>query len=124
MPAPIFTEDARLGPELSAVLRRALARAPGERYPDAAAFGQALALAAGLPPPAETAEIRESFLQAAAFVARAAELSTLRSALDEAIAGRGSIWLVGGESGVGKSRLLDELRTLALVRGTRVPQRA
>src|SRR5262249_6610690 len=32
----------------------------------------------------------------------------------------GSAWLVGGESGVGKSRLLDELRTLALVKGMRV----
>lgn len=30
---------------------------------------------------------------------------------------RGSAWLIGGESGVGKSRLLDEVRIRALVRG-------
>ncbi|MBC7813378.1 MAG: tetratricopeptide repeat protein, partial [Burkholderiales bacterium] len=33
---------------------------------------------------------------------------------------QGSAWLIGGESGVGKSRLLDELRTLALVDGALV----
>ncbi len=118
--APIFTGDARLGPALDAVLQRALARAPGGRFEDAASFARDLARAAGLAPPAETAEIRESFLSAAAFVARETELATLRDALCEARAGRGSIWLVGGESGVGKSRLLDELRTLALVGGTHV----
>ncbi|MEP7124022.1 MAG: AAA family ATPase [Byssovorax sp.] len=117
---PIFSGDARLGPELSAVLLRALARAPGDRYPDAASFACELTRAAGLAPPSETAEIRESFLSAAAFVAREAELATLLGALDDARAGRGSIWLVGGASGVGKSRLLDELRTLGLVGGTRV----
>ena len=31
--------------------------------------------------------------------------------------GTGSAWLVGGESGVGKSRLLDEIRSRAQVRG-------
>ncbi len=117
---PIFSGDPGLGPALSSVLSRALARSPAERYPDAAAFAHDLARAAGLPPPAETAEIRESFLSAAEFVGRDAELGALLAALDEAAAGRGTTWLVGGESGVGKSRLLDELRTHALVRGMRV----
>lgn len=118
--APIFSEDERVGSQLSSVLRRALARSPGDRYHDAATFGHELACAGGLPIPVETVEIRESFLQSAAFVAREQELSTLHRALDSAASGHGSIWLVGGESGVGKSRLLDELRTLALVRGTQV----
>mgnify|MGYP000532403586 CR=1 FL=1 len=38
----------------------------------------------------------------------------------ERIAKASQCVLIGGESGVGKSRLLDELRTLALVRGVRV----
>lgn len=118
--SPIFSEDGRLSDALSTVLRRALCRQPDDRYSDAVVFERELAQAAGLPVPAETAEIRESFLQAATFIARGEELGTLKRALDEAATGRGAVWLVGGESGVGKSRLLDELRTLALVRGTRV----
>jgi len=116
-PAPIFTADDRLPTALSAVLRRALCRAPSERYADAAVFGQELARAVGLPIPVETIEIRESFLQSATFIARDEELATLRRALANVAAGHGAVWLVGGESGVGKSRLLDELRTLVLVRG-------
>src|SRR5262249_9674479 len=46
--------------------------------------------------------------------------SILRDALTRALEGKGSTWLVGGESGVGKSRLLDELRTQALVDGATV----
>jgi len=118
--APIFSEAEQLPVALSAVLRRAMCRAPSGRHADAAAFGRDLARAAGLPVPAETAEIRESFLQAATFVARQKELNSLKQALDDVAAGRGVVWLVGGESGVGKSRLLDELRTLALTRGMHV----
>jgi hypothetical protein len=64
--------------------------------------------------------IRESFLQAAAFVARDSELATLQGALDDMMRTCGSAWLVGGESGVGKSRLLEEVRTEALIRGAQV----
>jgi predicted ATPase len=53
-------------------------------------------------------------------VGREEELGQLAGALRQAMAGRGSAWLVGGESGVGKSRLLDELRSLALVEGALV----
>lgn len=119
-PSPIFSSDDRLGSALSAVLRRALSRSPQDRFPDATVFARELARAAALPVPIETSQIRESFLQAASFVARETELGTLAQALGDAAGGSGAVWLVGGESGVGKSRLLDELRTLALVRGTRV----
>ncbi|MEM7799963.1 MAG: protein kinase, partial [Chloroflexota bacterium] len=74
----------------------------------------------GRPAPTETPAIRESYLQAAKFVGREKELSLLQEALDSAYAGRGSIWLLGGESGVGKSRLLSELRTQALVQGFQI----
>ncbi|HEX2570736.1 MAG TPA: AAA family ATPase [Polyangia bacterium] len=100
-----------------AVLRRLLARAPAERYASAEQAAVALASAGRVPLPEESATVRESFLQAADFVGREAEFEALRQALTRASAGRGSAWLVGGESGVGKSRLLDELRTWALVEG-------
>ena len=57
------------------------------------------------------------------FVGRDAELGGLLGALEEAQTGRGSVCLVSGEPGIGKSRLVDELgarareRDLAVLRG-------
>lgn len=99
------------------VVGRLLAKTKEERYGDAFEVIRALCHAANMPGPAETAAIRESFLQAATFVGRDAELEQLSTALDDTLQGLGSSWLIGGESGVGKSRLLDELRTHALVEG-------
>ena len=42
------------------------------------------------------------------FVGREREMQTLRSRIDEAIDGRGSLVLVSGEPGIGKTRLLTE----------------
>ena len=112
--------DASLPEPLRQVLAQLVERDPKARLADATLAARALAQAAGLPVPEENAQVRESYLQAAAFVGREAELTTLRSVLNQAMHGHGALWLVGGESGVGKSRLLDEVRTLALVRGAQV----
>ena len=64
--------------------------------------------------------IRESFLQAAKLVGRENELHQLDVALEQTINQKSSMWLIAGESGVGKSRLLEELRTRALVKGMQV----
>ena len=105
---------------IRAMIGRLLAKYPHERYSDA---GEVLALlrqGSGQPIAIETAATRESFLQAAAFVGRETEQRRLNDVLSDALSGVGSVWLVGGESGVGKSRLLDELRTRALVQGALV----
>ncbi len=62
----------------------------------------------------ETRSIRDSFLKAAEFVGRKTELKQLGEALNQSRAGEGSAWLIAGESGVGKTRLVDELRIRAL----------
>ena len=54
------------------------------------------------------------------FVGRAAELARLEAALDRATNGVAAAVFVGGESGVGKTRLLRELERLAVERGARV----
>ena len=59
-------------------------------------------------------------MTSARFVGRSAELAELRAALEEAISSRPSLALVGGESGVGKSRLADELASHAREAGARV----
>ena len=53
-------------------------------------------------------------------VERDAERANLRRAVDEARAGRGSLVLVAGEAGVGKSRLVAEVAREAEARGMRV----
>jgi class 3 adenylate cyclase len=47
------------------------------------------------------------------FVGRATELALVRGALDELAAGRGQSVLLVGETGIGKTRLLGEIRSLA-----------
>ncbi len=114
--------DDRPAATLVDVVRRLLARDPRDRYSSAAAVIRELSAVMGTPLPAETADTRESFLQAAPLIGRDEERQRLLAALEELRAGRGRMVLVGGESGVGKSRLLDELRTAALVRGVNVAQ--
>lgn len=109
-----------LSPRLSELLGRLLQRDPRQRLDDARLVRRSLAAALGLDDPREELAVRESFLQAAEFVGRETELALLRQALASAAGDQGGLWLVGAESGAGKSRLLEELRTHALVDGVRV----
>lgn len=103
------------------LVKRLLSADPAERgYTDANSLIAGFARAAGRDVPAESQADRESYLKSAPLTGRQPELSLLSDALESAIAGQGGAWLVGGESGVGKSRLLDELRSRALVRGVLV----
>lgn len=97
-----------------------LAKTEAERFTSARSALIALAEACQQPLPPETAVIRESYLQAATFIGREAQLATLKKALVQAKTEPGSFWLIGGESGVGKTRLLEEVRIQALVSGWQV----
>ncbi|HLM37637.1 MAG TPA: BTAD domain-containing putative transcriptional regulator, partial [Gaiellaceae bacterium] len=55
-----------------------------------------------------------------AFVGRERELAELVGGLDDAFAGRGRLFLLVGEPGIGKSRLAEELIVQARVRGALV----
>ena len=54
------------------------------------------------------------------FVGRVRELADLGSALGEAVSGRGSLVLVTGEPGIGKTRLMSELARVGSEQGVRV----
>ena len=58
--------------------------------------------------------------RAGSFVGRERELGELRAGLDDALAGRGRLFLLVGEPGIGKSRLAEELIAQARARGARV----
>ena len=105
---------------LELVLRILLSLDPQLRYESATDVIVAICHSTGLPMPPETEAIRESFLQTAPFVGREAELQQLVLASEALRQGQGSSWLIGGESGVGKSRLLEELRIRTLVNGALV----
>jgi eukaryotic-like serine/threonine-protein kinase len=104
-------------PRLAAILQRLTAAERGERYQRAEQVLRELREVAGQQVQLETSATRESYLRAARFVGRERERELLEQALERALAGQGEAWLVGGESGVGKSRLVEEVRTLAMVRG-------
>jgi DNA-binding SARP family transcriptional activator len=55
-----------------------------------------------------------------AFVGRVSELAELIGGLDDAFAGQGRLFLLGGEPGIGKSRLAEEVIERARARGARV----
>jgi DNA-binding SARP family transcriptional activator len=54
------------------------------------------------------------------FVGRKSELAELSAALEDALSGCGRLCLLGGEPGIGKSRLAEEVITQARVRGAQV----
>ncbi len=106
---------------LSQIIARLLLKNPEERYQNAASVIQDIAALFGDSTTFETPEIRESYLQAATFVGRIAEVVQLEDGVRRVVEdGIGSGWLIGGESGVGKSRLIDKARVQALVQGALV----
>lgn len=114
---PDFT-NTNLDARLILLLERALSKNPEDRFATAEEMLAALSdIIDGGTLTLETEEIRDSFLQAARLVGRDRELGQLSDAFEASLQGKGSAWLVGGESGVGKSRLLDEIATMAMVKG-------
>jgi len=70
--------------------------------------------------PAETQLIRDSYLTTARFVGREKEIKTVLDSLSSLKTNGGQFYLVAGENGVGKTRFLNELAILGLVRKTLV----
>jgi DNA-binding SARP family transcriptional activator len=54
------------------------------------------------------------------FVGRKRALAELLAGLDDAVSGRGRLFLISGEPGIGKSRLADELANRAALRGAKL----
>jgi tetratricopeptide (TPR) repeat protein len=115
--------DLEAVPGLSAVIRRMLAKACAERFQTMAELRaelQALRERSWL---STSAARSVPTLRPAAkaertpFVARKAEQAELRRALDQMLVGQGGIVLIGGEPGVGKTRLVRELQNEAHQRG-------
>jgi predicted Ser/Thr protein kinase len=103
-----------------AIIQRLLQKYPEDRYADAISVANALCEATDFPLPRESTMMRDSFLRSAPFVGRRNELLKLEDALNLAVGAQGSAWLVSGEVGIGKSRLIEEFRTFSQVSGALV----
>lgn len=108
---------AAAGITLANIVGNLLAKNAVERYQSAETVIDHLLKATRFSIPVENQAIRESYLRAARFVGREREMRLLSEALEQAAQRHGSAWLIGGESGIGKTRLLEELRIQALVSG-------
>ena len=113
-------EAFRMARRLALIGARLTVKDAASRYANAEDVIRDICSAVNKQLPEETRAIRESYLQAAEFIGREQELIHLREALQQAQEGNGSAWLITGESGVGKSRLLEELRSFALTDGVLV----
>ncbi|MCA9550629.1 MAG: AAA family ATPase [Myxococcales bacterium] len=99
------------------VLTRLLDGNVSQRYADARAALDDVKRSVGGPLQVETISSRESFLASAPLVGRDAEMSVLRGVARAALNHEGAAVLVGGPSGMGKTRLVEETRIFAQVRG-------
>jgi tetratricopeptide (TPR) repeat protein len=68
-------------------------------------------------PQAETSQVHPP---QRAFVGREREMAEMRAGLEDTTSDRGRLFLVSGEPGIGKTRLVEEVASLAASRGTRV----
>ncbi len=114
-----------VGPRLEALIQELLAKAPAQRPESAAAVRQRLASATNasgvVAVPAEV--VREAGVGQLAWgrlIGRQEELAVLRGRVDVALGGQGSLTMVVGEPGIGKTRLTQEVAVYAQVRDAQV----
>lgn len=106
----------KVNDQLAEVVRRLLEKDPANRYGNAEDVANDLRAAIGLPP-LDSYSIRDSFLIASHFIGREKKLNELKIAFENTLLGSGGVFLLGGESGVGKTRLLEEFRIFAQAQG-------
>jgi tetratricopeptide (TPR) repeat protein len=120
--APSWQTDS-CPPALEDLVLELLAKAPSDRPESAASVLARLKAVDPATPGLRHGDSGSNPLERLAkgvFVGRDAELERLRGAFDEAFAGRGSLVMLVGEPGIGKTRTAQELATYAQLRGGRV----
>jgi tetratricopeptide (TPR) repeat protein len=102
-----------LPPGLDEVVVRMLAEDPRARLGYATDVARALDAASVPPPPPAWRRPARSYVYRPAMFGRDLPLARLNALVERGIGGRGGLAVVGGESGVGKTRLVLELASIA-----------
>jgi serine/threonine protein kinase/tetratricopeptide (TPR) repeat protein len=110
---------ADLPPALESLILQLLEKDPNKRPESASAVYQALeSIEAGkIDESTESRTPAENPLYRRVFVGRESELRQLQSAFDAAMSGQGSLIMVVGEPGIGKTALCEQLATYVTLRG-------
>jgi len=102
-------------PILAGIVGQLLEKSPHARYPSAYSVITALSGLIQTDAPAESLAVRESFLQASQLIGRDEELTFILGQYQQSKQKPTQVIFIYGESGVGKSRLLDEIRIRVLI---------
>ncbi|MHC4940327.1 MAG: ABC transporter substrate-binding protein [Planctomycetota bacterium] len=127
VPPTLAESGVDVPPDLEQAVMQCLAKEPDERPSRAGVVAEALHRARSN---LRESERRKSMVAAGTgamprpalspFVGRKNELATLQKRLQAAVAGECQLVVIGGEPGCGKTRLVDELESLARARNLRV----
>ncbi len=110
-----------VGPELEALVLELLEKTPGERPASANAVRERIEAIRRAPTPAEAAPPQTPARRRRSdFVGRAVELDRVQRAVDGAFGGHGSLVLLAGEPGIGKTRLAERAGEYAAMRGGQI----
>ncbi len=112
--------NAEVRPDLEALVLQLLEKAPESRPASAEAVRARIESsleAKALPVSAQASAAAPSLPGRGQFVGRSLELDRLRRAVDAALGGHGSLVMLAGEPGIGKTRLAEQLGIYAGLRG-------
>ena len=115
-----LASQAVIPPDIDSVVLRLLAQDPNQRYSSANQVIEAFNRVMGSAYELETRETASSYALRAPFLGRDDELDQLRDIWKKAGRGQAGLVLIGGESGVGKTRLVEELEVEVELSGARV----
>jgi len=118
-PEPPRKFNESVPPELEHIVLRLLEREPHSRYSTANEVNRALAQAMNISLEEETAETAMAYLLSGGFIGRDEELDKLQSLIDSLRKEFKdlAVWFITGETGIGKSRLMQEAGYYAQLSG-------
>jgi len=113
----VLPDQPSLPLRLKDLILRLLEKDPIDRYFSAREVSDEMERIPGVGPRDVTGSPERSLISSCDFVGREQELSALSEALGRASTGAGRLILISGESGTGKTRLLEEFKARAQVEG-------